>query len=161
MVKLTYGDFRNDEFARALSKVMHHTGYKSTKISSDIAKLIREYKKELEIVQDLFQKALKKHAKLDEKGNFEPDKDKDGKPVRGTYCLKEDLLEDWKVAIKEFNATDVELPAHPIHLEDLDGVALSPGDLDALRPLITECPRGPLAPVKNIIKPAADPAPAH
>lgn len=160
MVKLTFGNFRDDEFAKALSKIMHHTGYKSTKIAADISKLCREFKKELEIVQELFQKALKKHAKLDEKGNFEPQKDKDGKPVRGTYYVEESRLEEWAAALKEFSATDVELQAHPIHLEDLEGVGLSPGDLDVLRFVITESPRGPLAPVKNI-KPAAEVPASH
>ena len=147
MVKLTFAEFKNPLFDRALSKVMHHGGYKSTKISTDIAKLGKKFREETALVQELYLKLVKKHAKLDEKGEIEPRKE-NGKTIPGTFWIEDSRIEEWKAACIEFDSTEVELPCHNIHMEDLEGVGLSPADLIELAPLITESPKAPVSPIK-------------
>lgn len=160
MVKLTFAQFKDYEFAQAIAKVMHHNGYKSTKITADIARLGRKFKEETAVVQELFLKHVKKHAKLDEKGEIEPRKDEKGKAVAGTYFIEDARVEEWKKACEEFDSTEVELPVHPIHMDDLEGVGLSPADLNALHPVTTESPKASVTPITKIINPTTG-APAH
>lgn len=142
MIKLSYANVQDYQFVQALARLCNHVQYKSTKVAYNIAKIKRKFELEAATSQDLFVKLVKRFCNLDEKGEIASRKDKDGKPISGTYEIKQEHLDSkaWENAKKEFDSTDIDIHCHKVNLSDLDGVEISPSDIDKLMALIEEAP---------------------
>jgi hypothetical protein len=120
-------------FVQALVKLGKFEGFKEQRVAYNVAKVIRRFDAESTIAQELFLKLVKQYAVLDEKGNIKSPEDKPG-----TYEIPDEKVADWKKAKEDFDDVEFELDCHKIRLEQLGNAPLSPIDLNALEPLLSE-----------------------
>lgn len=132
-VKVKLGDFRSPLFMQAVAKLAAHN-FKDQKAAYNVMRLLKKIQSEGELAQAQFIKLVKQHAKLDDKGNFVPiDDDPKNKD---TYQIPDENQETWKTALKDFQELEVTIERYPIKIEDLNGSALTPGDLMLLETML-------------------------
>ncbi len=130
MIALDWGTIRNPGFQQALGKLLTKdlewkTGYWLKRIKKKVESEAKEAHEE-------FVKLVKKHADIDEKGNFN---------------VREDAKEAWHTDLAAFEKTQFEIPFGKIKAEEL-GRGMSALDMEALEPLLdfTSFEEGPETP---------------
>lgn len=131
MIELNYGKIREGDFVMALGKLANYPNF-GPKLAYSVAKIQRKVLNEAKGAQELFLKMVKKYAKLDEKGEIAPI------PGPGQFTIRDEALEDWKKELEEFSTIKFQIAAHKLTFKDIEKVPLSPNDLIALEPVITE-----------------------
>lgn len=146
MFKLKFENIKDPSFTAALRKLMQFNGYKDTKTAYNIAKIGKKFDAEAKICQELFITHVKKFCSLDAKGEMVPRvqmiKDAKGVDVEtklpGTYVIPAEKQDAFEKASLEFDSTEFEIPCHKVKLSDIDGAKMTPADMLALEPLLTE-----------------------
>lgn len=98
-----------------------------------VRKLVRSVESSRLEAQEIFTKILKEFSVLDEKGEFVPE---EGKP--GTYQLLPEKGPELEAKVKEFDEMEFKVEIPKLKLGDIEGVALSPSEIDALLPILEE-----------------------
>lgn len=130
MLKITFGQLRDQNFGRAFSTVTNFGGYKSPQTVYNLAKISKKVREEAELCEKLHLAKLKEHCALNDKG--EPATDQAGR-----VDILPEKLAAWEAALKEFNAVEVELPHNRIKFEDAVQSGCSPLGLSYLDCLLT------------------------
>lgn len=131
-IKLTYGLLRKEEFIKSFGKLSRHTAYHKFETTHRIYKLGKELDSHLNDVYKLHTGLVMKFAKKDEEGKLVPR----APDHPGTYVIEEKDRDEWMKALEEFDATEVTLEGKQVKVEHLDGLPISPADLEFLEPLI-------------------------
>lgn len=132
MITLSYKNLRDPQFTNAFYKLALFNAF-PTKVSIKVAKLKKAIDAESELAQTEFEKIVKRHAKLDEKGNLLPIKD-----TVGTFEIKEEEMDNWKKSLDEYNSVPFHVEQNPLLYSDLEGVSITPIDIIALEVILTE-----------------------
>jgi hypothetical protein len=132
MLTVTYGQLRDQVFGRALTKLANCSGFKSPKVTFNIAKINRRVLDEAKLADEVYQKLVRQYCRLDEKGEIEPH---EGRP--GTFVIPEERGDEWKAKLAEFHAISFEMDRPRIALEDVSPAQLSPAEVMALEPLLS------------------------
>ncbi len=130
-IKLTYKLINNGAFVSAIGKIAKFEGWTDQRSAYNAAKFFRRFKQEMETAQELYVKLVKRHAKVDEKGNLISPEDKPGQ-----FEILDQNAEAWIKAREDFESVSFEIDCHPIPLEKLQGAELSAIDLDVIEPLL-------------------------
>lgn len=99
-------------------------------ICSEVDKLIVKNR-------NVFSAMAKKYAKLDEKGNIEPEKDEKGNPIFGSLQFKDDESKEmFNKEVEDFSTIEHTVNQKKIDVGLLHGVAMSGRDISVLEPLL-------------------------
>lgn len=128
---ITFDSFRKAEFHTATAKLAAF-GFRDQKLSYMLGRILDKIESESKLVQQQFQKLVKQFAVLNEAT---------GEIAQvngpGTFQIREEVVEDWKKAVEEFNALPIVFQKKPrLKLEQLEGVGLSPMELNAIAGLL-------------------------
>lgn len=132
MLKVTYGQLRNDNFKRGLTKVANCSQFKSPKLLYNIAKISAKIQDESKLADDIYQKLINEYAEKDENGALKPHNGQ-----VGTFFIPDAAVEVWTTKINEFHAVAIEIDRPAMALDDLLPAQLTPLELSALEPLIS------------------------
>lgn len=131
-MKVTYGQMRDQNFARGMSKIANFAGFKSPKTAYAVAKLNQAILAEASTTDAVFKKLVMLHAKLDEKGELVP-----ANGIPDTFEIRDEAMPAWRDGLKEFTEIEVELlNKAPIPLDQLEGIPLTPLEINALECLL-------------------------
>jgi hypothetical protein len=128
MIKLKYADLNNSPIEQVLHK-LDNCMKLDIRTAFMVAKFARLLRTEIANAREIFTKMLKKHCKLDEKGNFV--KGEDNAPV----FVDKDA---YNAELAEFLKIEFSLPMAALKLDVLERCELSPSELSAIMPLIEE-----------------------
>lgn len=131
MFEISYDKIRNPGFKGSFRKVMGATGWPSTKVAYNVARLGKLLQKEANIANELFEKEiLRKYVKSDEQGKLLQDK--------GQWDLKDEItLDHFESEARKFHEHTVKIERYQLTLAELDAVKeLTPQDLLNLGPVI-------------------------
>lgn len=131
MIEINYEIMRNPVFARGIHKLVSHTAYPPL-VGYNISKLQRRLVSESKICDRLFKNLVEKYAKKDELGKISPH---EGRP--GSFTIPEENEAAWDRELKEFGAIKVEIDCHRTDIANLEGVGLSPLEMDVLEPVLS------------------------
>lgn len=133
MLTVTYGQLRDQVFARAMTKMANCSGFKSPKLTFNIAKINKRLLDEAKLADEVYQKLVREYCNKDDKGEIVPH---DGRP--GTFVIPEGKADEWKAKVAEFNAVTFEIDRPKVELSDVQATAgLSPMEVMALEPLLS------------------------
>lgn len=130
-MKFIYKDLKALDLIAALKKLANYGGFKSIRVTKDIGKIVSKWDREQKEAQELFVKLLKKFAELDEKGNVKPNLE-----ANAPFIIPEEKADEFQKQMDEFDLIEFQIVASPIPLVMLEGVGLTPIDLEALTKLI-------------------------
>jgi len=130
LATIAYGQFQDATFMAALARLGSHK-FKNPKTTFRVMKLTKAINKELNDSQELFVKTLKEYAKLDDKGEFVP---QDNKP--GTYVIREEKVDEWKIAFNEFKVIEPSLHRKKLSLDELEDFTTSAVEMNGMSKLI-------------------------
>lgn len=132
MLTVTYGQLRDATFGRAMAKMANCSGFKSPKLTFNIAKINKRILDEAKLVDELYQKLVREYCNKDEKGEILPH---EGRP--GTFVIPEEKGDEWRAKTAEFNSLSFEIDRPKIELADVQTVAqLSPMEVMALESVL-------------------------
>lgn len=134
MIILTYGQVISPDFCQAFAKLSNHTGFDSFKTAYNVSRLAKKLDSEYKIIGKLHVEVVKKYAEVDDKGELIPYEE--GGP--GSFKIREGVKDEWLKAIDEFNKTELTIDRYPIPHDQLEGVALSPQEIQVLDALFVE-----------------------
>jgi len=137
MFKLKFADIKSREFMQAYLKLINFNEFKETKVAYNVAKIDRKFQQELKLSQDLYVKLIKQYAVLDDKGEIAC-RIENETAIPNTYVIDPAKVEAWEVAVKEFDATEFEIPCQKLTLANLEGIQLSPNDFNAIEAMIVD-----------------------
>lgn len=127
MFTIAYDTLRNPKFQKAITKIHEHTGFTSTKHSYHCMRITNLLDRELKTANELFLKVVKEHAETDAEGNLVPPKE-----GGGDYQVAPERQGAFAAGVKDFHSHTIEIDKRRIGATWLEGVALSPSDLDIL-----------------------------
>lgn len=132
MLTVTYGQLRDGLFARAITKMANCSGFKSPKLTFNIAKINKRMLDEAKLADELYQKLVKEYCNKDESGEIVPH---EGRP--GTFVIPDARAAEWGAKLAEFHALSFEIDRPRIELGDVQTVAqLSPAEVMSLEPVL-------------------------
>ena len=131
MLKVTYGQMRDESFKRGLQKISNCAGLKSPKVAYNVAKISGRFMEEAKLSDELWNKLVHEYAKKDEKGELEP---RQGHP--GTFWVPEENAAVWLEKLKEYNAIFFEIDRPPLSLDEVMVANLTPLEINALETLL-------------------------
>jgi hypothetical protein len=135
-IKLNYGQINSSEFNQSLMLLSAQNGFSSMQSSYNVARIVRQFNKELKTARELYNNFVKEFTKKDEKGNPVPLSEG---ATPHPYCpweLEEGKRAEFDKKIDEFLKVEVEIQSHPLKLSDLGTIKLSPQHLMALEPIM-------------------------
>ena len=132
MINLTYEQLNGFEFNQALNLLAAQQKLQVT-ASYNIARIVRQVKKTLATAQKTYQEWSTEFYEKDEKGNPIAD---EANPLN--FRIKEESKEFFQAKMKSFLATNVAIESHPIKIEDLQGLTMSPQQMIALEPILVD-----------------------
>ena len=132
-MKLTYKDLNDQSLNMAMQKL--GSTPLTPKVAYNISRIQNKLQSELVTLRELFTKLVKKYSELDEKGNVK----QPGGP--GSFQIKPDCMDAWNKEHAEL--MDIEFDLEPyrckkIKISDITEVKLSPYEISALEPMLTE-----------------------
>lgn len=133
-VKLTYKMIQDRNFVAGLGKLANFGGFKDQKLAYNVAKLIRKWEVEVLTAQELYIKLVKQFAVVDENGNLKTPEG--GAP--GSFEIPDGKDEAFKTARADFEKVELEIPVHKIRLEQLEGVGITPLEMNAMDALLVD-----------------------
>jgi hypothetical protein len=133
MIKLSYREMNNYEFVNALRSLAEHRGF-DTKTAYNIGKIKAAFDRGVEKGRETYAAILKKFADLNEDGSLKLANPNDPR----SFNIAEEKKGDFKKASEEFMGSDYEIPRFKISVSKLEGAGLSPSDLIALEPILTD-----------------------
>lgn len=125
---LTYSNFSNPNFLSGMRKLAAHNGFKEPKAIYNCSRLVTLLEQELKTyakVKATLRSRLKGYTPESEEAPTEADKAK---------------LEEFRDASEKFLAIEVTIKRHKVDFDDLAGIALTPAELIALEPILTNLP---------------------
>jgi hypothetical protein len=131
MIKVKFGNVRDQMFMAAMSKLAHSPTFKDPKAAYNIARIIAKLGQQTDTTNELFVKLLKQYAKLDEKGNFIPVENRPG-----TFQIPDERSEEWNTKLKEFEAIEFDIDRYAIKLDDIADAKLTPAELNAIHDIL-------------------------
>lgn len=131
MFTLTYRDLNNPNFIAGIRQLGQEK--LPLPVSYNLIKIIGRVEKEIKVASELYQKVLKNHAELNEKGEIVF---KDNVP--GQYIIPEAKQEAFHAELKEWEKISFEVDRHKLPMHALTGAALAPVILEAIMPVIDE-----------------------
>lgn len=141
MIKLKNKMLNETDFVQAFGYLRNQNSF-PVKTAWHISCMGQKLETVMKQSQEAFQKMLKKHAVLDEKGEVAPVlKDLgNGKtiPQHGTWVIKDECKEDFEKDFAEFLDIEHEFNRPLLKLDDLKDAKLSPQQLGALSPIIQD-----------------------
>lgn len=141
MVTVKYSVMRVHAFNTGLSKLLNYPRFMPA-VALSIVRLIEKVDKERDVAQKVYEGIVKKHAKLDEKGEVIP---KDGDP--NSFIVRDDSSQEaLDKEVQEMGEQSFSVEMRPIALAALEGVGLTPNELMYLAPIIDENPSGLVMP---------------
>lgn len=105
-----------------------------------IFKIVEQLMERKEYLQEKFIDLAKEHAQLDDNGNFKPQKDHFGKIKPNTFITKDKPA--WERAVAELGEKTFQIKGEKFPMETLNGLELSPIEIAALEPLISDLEKG-------------------
>ncbi len=127
MVKVSYGQLRDHNFGRGMSKLANFPGFKTPAIAYNVAKINARCIEEAKLADQLFKNLLEPLAVKDKDGGIAP-----ANGVPGTFEIKDECQAEWKSKLDAFLAHEVEIDRPRILLSDLGECQLTPLEIDAL-----------------------------
>ncbi len=146
MLKVTYGQLRDQNFARGVMKLANCAQLKSPKVAYNVAKLNARFVEEAKLADELYNKLIDQYAKKTEDGKLEPH---DGRP--GTFFIPEERTAEWGEKLKEFHAISFEVDRPALNLDEVMVAQISPAEISALEPILHYSEAAP-AEVKPLAK---------
>jgi hypothetical protein len=132
MLTLTYGQLRDAGFAKALTKLVNCSSFKSPRVTLNIAKINKRILDEAKLVDEVYKTLINQYGLKDENGELVPHEGREG-----TFSIPKENMAEWNEKIKEFNALTVEIDRPPVDYADVQvAAALSPMDVMQLEPLL-------------------------
>jgi len=125
---LNYAQISNPNFITGLRKIVQNDKFTDPKRAYNCARIGSLMDLELKTFHDLrfkFNKKWKEMRPENVESSTEADKQK---------------LEELKVEADKFAEVSFEIPRHKVDFEDLAGIGLSPNEILALEPLLTNLP---------------------
>ena len=142
MIQLKYKHINNTLFVKTVKSLVEVKGL-GIKTAYTISKIAYKLDQEMKHASELYNKLLKKYAKLDENGNIIPNTKtvKDGETekvviVPGSFDIPEEKQADFMKEADEFMEISFDLPYNKLSLEDLEGSGLSAAELSIISDLI-------------------------
>lgn len=135
MVEIKTESLKNPNFNSALAKLLHCTKF-HPKLAMRVAKFMDHIKEQEIKTHHEYLALIRAHAKLDEKGELIPREDPNGNPKPNTFQAKDN--DKWEKAFEEFGQKKITIDIYPLEIKDLVGLGLSPLEIVAIEPLITE-----------------------
>jgi hypothetical protein len=149
MIKLKYKNIQDNLFNQAIAKLAGHT-FRDFRFNYNVAKFVRKFQIHVNDAQEEFLSLVKQYAILDEHGDFVPENN-----IPGTYTIKPEKVEEWKLARADFDSTEFEIPCHKMRIDQLEGAPLSAMDILAIEDLLDETEEGVVAKVAETEEAAA------
>lgn len=148
-MKVTYKDLNDANLNAAMTRLGNAA--LPPKVAYNISKIQYKLDQELKILRKLFLDLVKKHAELDDKGKV---KEPQGP---GSFQVRKEALELWQKEYEELMGIEFDLDAkkcRPISFKELGDVKVTPYEIAALEPLLTdlealEVPPGPATPASR------------
>ncbi len=135
-VSVKFDDLRDPTYRNALRKLGNCMCFESTKVAYDVGRLVKAIlKDEFQTMVELEEQLVKKYAELDDKGNLALFDTENGQKQ---YKILDGKEEEFAAARKEFYSTVVTVEKNPIALRHVEEAGLSPMELVALEPLLTD-----------------------
>lgn len=133
MIKLTYRDMNNYAFVNAVNNLAEHRGF-DTKTAYNIGKIKAFIDRGTRQGRELFTENLKKYADLNEDGSIKYADPNDPR----SFNIPKEKEADFRRTNEEFLDSYYEIPRFKISVSKLEGAGLSPSDLIALEPILTD-----------------------
>lgn len=143
MLKVTYGQLRDENFKRGMAKLGNCPSFKSPKAAYNVAKIVGRFLEEARLADELYNKLVQEYAKKNDKGELEPH---DGRP--GTFFIPEERGKEWGEKIAEYNAISFDIDRPQLPLDEVMVANLSPLEINALSVLLAFDEAAPAQPVK-------------
>jgi hypothetical protein len=132
MLTVTYGQLRDSNFGRAISKLANFNGYKHPKTAYNVAKINRRLLDEAKLAEELYKQLVERYADKDEAGKI--------KPVEGrgpdSFMIPDAASDEWTEKTKEYHAIAFEIDRPRINLDDVADAKLTPSEIMALDPVL-------------------------
>jgi len=131
MIKLNYGNIRDQNFANGVVRLRSFSGFKP-KTAYNLGRVLDKINRAEKEAQIVFDNLIELHA----------EKDKDGKLVEyggrpGTFKIADEKADEWREILEAFEAISVEpIERYRLKLDELENVKLTPAEMLALDPLI-------------------------
>lgn len=130
MLTLNYALMRNTTFRQGMDKLLKHEGFRP-KLAIHIAKINQGCRDESKIIQEQYEKMVRKYAKQDADGKLLPP---EGMP--GGFEISEENEKEWAKDLAEFNATEFSVDQKRISASLIGETKLTPLELEALEDVI-------------------------
>ena len=129
MLTIKFKTMKDPTFAAALNKLGSCPTYLSMEDVRAIAKVVKNIRNEMDIVQEIWIKFLKQFAKLDDKNEFVSERP-------GGFEIREEMIEEWKKAIVEWGENESKVQGEKINMNAIKGANLSPNEFIAIEGLL-------------------------
>ena len=129
MIRAKIIEIRNENFLSAIRKIANSSSYKNLKATFECGKLVKKVELSLKNADELVKESIEKNVVKDENGN----------PVieNNQYNILPEKISTFDQEHKEMQETcEIEIDFLPIDLEILEGVNLTPIELNAISFLI-------------------------
>ena len=132
MLTVTYGQLRDSNFGRAISKLANFNGYKSPQVAYNVAKINRRLLDEAKLAEELYRQLVERYADKTEDGKI--------KPVEGrgpdSFMIPDAVSEEWGAKVTEYHAIAFEIDRPRIGLDGVADAKLTPAEIMALDPVL-------------------------
>jgi len=132
MLKINYKLLNSDIFNKELSELTKKSGFSNFKASYNVAKIARKFTKELGMARGAYADWIKEYLVKEEDGKFKLSEP----PNQYTpYQIQDGKEEEVAKKVEDFFATELEIEAAPITLDDLGSIQLTPHQILVLEPI--------------------------
>lgn len=129
MIKLKYSSLNSQEFRQALQELSKSKEFPNFQVAYNVAKIFRKYNNEFKTLNTLYFDLAKDCAEKDEKGEV---------IMEGPgWKINPAKKEIFQSKFNDLMNVEVEIEAHPVKVDDLQNVKLSPEQITALEPIIS------------------------
>lgn len=143
-IHITYKNLNNAELQQALGFLGQQTQFANFQAGYNVARILRQFHKETKTAQEMYKQWSNDFFVKDEKGAPMP-ANPPTNPLT-PFQLLEGKEEEFKKKMEEFLEVKVEIKSHPLKVEDMGQVRLSPAMIVALEPMFEA---GSLEPVSQ------------